>query len=559
MTQARSTNPFIIYILQVALLLSVILAVFILVWGGINTSVFGTRLRISTPNNAVLIAVVTAYLYLRLKYGLSLSDQIRNVNIYLIQRDKALAIVLVGCAFIYLARIKLLQHFTFHTGAYDLAMYDTAIRNTLHGNFLLADQLGRNFFSEHFSPILLLIVPLYVIADTPVTALLVKALSVAFGLWFVYRIARHYTLSATAALLTSVLFLNYKYLAQGVMFDFHPEMMIPTFFLGCVYGLLKMRWWLYFLFLFLALSCKQDVVIYSFCLGLYAVCYRQYRYVGLATCFISFVWAIVAWTVIIPGAMPQDAAVSHFVSSRWGHLGEGYLDIPVALLQQPLYVASRIFSEAPIKMLSLLCFVPLLGLDILLICLPGLILNTTSTFDIQASLKLHYAAPFVPFVFWAFIVGLARLRHWASRTEILKKHSERTSTLGYVLLLLLTAATFGADYRFYAITPHVRSRYRVMQHLEPGTTVSSESGFIPHLSRHVRPYLFPAEANHIISYHDCDYILVDKKGNPWPLRRDELEPAIDEIIGQTNVFKIIASESGVYLIENLAKNLEVEP
>jgi len=85
--------------------------------------------------------------------------------------------LIVGSA-LYLLRIKLGQHHSYNTGAFDLSMYDSAVSNTLKGDFLYAEQLGRSFFSEHFTPLLVLLVPVYWLADTPVT-LLVGA--VAYG------------------------------------------------------------------------------------------------------------------------------------------------------------------------------------------------------------------------------------------------------------------------------------------------------------------------------------------------------------------------------------------
>lgn len=181
---------------------------------------------------------------------------------------------------------------------------------------MFAEQLGRNFFSEHFSPILLLFCPLYLFADTPLTLLVVEALCLAAGLWFIYRIARHYSLPVIVAFLTGLIFLNYKYLARGVMFDFHPEMMEPTFLLACIYFLLKRCWWPYFGSLILALACKEDIPVYTLCLGLYCFFRRETRYAGLATCCLSIAWAVVAWVVIIPGAMPDVGGASHFISVR---------------------------------------------------------------------------------------------------------------------------------------------------------------------------------------------------------------------------------------------------
>ena len=133
--------------------------------------------------------------YRKYFHRITLRNQVQQISNLLEKYERFIPLGLAITSFLFLARIKLMQHVTFHTGAFDLAMYDTAVRNTLQGRFMFAEQLGRNFFSEHFSPILLLFCPLYLVADTPVTLLLVEAFCVASGLRFAYKIARHYCLT----------------------------------------------------------------------------------------------------------------------------------------------------------------------------------------------------------------------------------------------------------------------------------------------------------------------------------------------------------------------------
>ena len=536
------------------MVVSTIVIFSLLILGRVDVSFGIINLQISHPNESFLILLICLCLYYWIRHSISFKEQLKIINEFLGRREKLSLVILVSFAFVYLARIKLMQHFTFNTGAYDLAMYDTAVRNTLEGKFLFADQLSRNFFSEHFSPILLLMCPLYLVFNSPVTLLVVEALVVSVGLVCVYKIAKHYHLSSVVSLFISLIFLNYTYLARGVMFDFHPEMMVPTFILGCVYFMLKRKLWAYLVCLVFALSCKEDIPIYTLCLGIYALFNKKSRLLGWLTCSISIIWAIVAWKFIIPAAMPSDAEVSHFVAARWGHLGDTYADVALALLSQPIYVLKCIFSKAPMDMLKELLFIPVLGIEALFIALPGLILNTTTNFEPQSTLCMHYSAPIIPFVIWGYIIGIKRVRTCAfTVTAKSPKIQKYIMPVGIAGLLVFMSLSFGAEYTFYSFEPHTFARYRVMERVPEGSSVSCGNDFVPHLVKKVTPYVFPYESNNDRKYRHCDYILLDRKGNSWPLQSDELNAEIDKILSITSRYEVIASEDEVYLFENIHK------
>ena len=144
--------------------------------------------------------------------------------------------------------------------------------------------------------------------------------------------------------------------------------------------------------------------------------------------------------------------------------------------------------------------------------------------------------------------------HLTRHLPVLAARPVRIHASGLVLLIIYAASTTGTGYKFHAITPHVVSRYNVMEKLEPGRTVSCETGFIPHLTRHAKPFLFPYESNLDIHYRECEFILFDQQGNPWPLSKTDLESSINAVIIDRDAFKIVAHEDGVYLIQNLKKN-----
>ncbi|MDD2241129.1 MAG: DUF2079 domain-containing protein, partial [Kiritimatiellae bacterium] len=387
----------------------------VLVWGGIEFSIAGFRIRLLHPDRAMLLGVLVGGAYVWRKRGMGVGAQVRAANDWLAQRDSRVPWVLALLAGLVLVRIQIMQHWTFQTDAYDLALYDTAIRNTLQGKFLFADPLGRQFFSEHFSPILLLFCPLYLLADTPLVLLVTQALVIAMGLGILYRIVRQYGLAPLVGIAVAGLFLNHRQMASAILYDFHTEVLGSVFLLGCIWQLRRGAGAAYWIILLLALACKEDVPLYTAGLGVYAFV-RGQRRTGIVTALVSVAWAIAAWTFIIP--LAGQAEVSPFVEARWSHLGSDYGAVALTLLRNPGYVLSRLVSPGVRNLLGGFGWLPLLGPEALVLALPGIVLNTSSSLGAQAALHLYYAAPSLPFAAWAMVIALSRLKAVADRAAV---------------------------------------------------------------------------------------------------------------------------------------------
>jgi uncharacterized membrane protein len=96
---------------------------------------------------------------------------------------------------ILLGSLSLVRHWTFHSTASDLAVFDQVLWNTIHGRFMestlsLARCVPHSFFGDHFSPALLLILPLYFVFPHPETLLVVQTVALALGVWPIYLLAR---------------------------------------------------------------------------------------------------------------------------------------------------------------------------------------------------------------------------------------------------------------------------------------------------------------------------------------------------------------------------------
>ena len=93
-----------------------------------------------------------------------------------------IALAAAVLAALLLGALALVRHWTFHSTASDLAVFDQVLWNTIHGRFMestlsLARCEPHSFFGDHFSPALLLILPLYALFPHPETLIVVQTIA----------------------------------------------------------------------------------------------------------------------------------------------------------------------------------------------------------------------------------------------------------------------------------------------------------------------------------------------------------------------------------------------
>lgn len=431
--------------------------------------------------------------------------------------------------------LKWSQHYTFRTGAFDLALYDSALSNTLQGKFMFTTWLERNFFSEHFAPILLLLLPFYGIYDGPVVLVLAQAIMVGLSLMPLFAFARQALSSTLMALCLALVYLNYYYLLNGLMFDFHMEIFMPVCLFAVFWFLYQNAPCRYVVCLCLALACKEDMPIYCGCIGLYAwVVKRQWK-LGLFTLVLSGLWAAIAWKIAIPLSYPEGRQPSHFLL-RWEAYGESYTQIAWELLTHPSIIFNRLFWEHSWSLLRPLAGVPLLDCTSFALALPALIINVTSNFESQRNLGVHYALPLLPFVFIALILGLKNLVHYFPR-----KRSSIFIVIGFYLLVMNTHL-YPLVIDSVRITQHDLTGHRLLQTLPDTARIAAQTSLIPHLRRTQQVALLPQ------GIEDAEYLLFDAERFKWPLSDEQYYQLLGQIRDDP-AYRLVVEQQGFYFFQ----------
>jgi uncharacterized membrane protein len=155
----------------------------------------------------------------------------------------------------------IMRHYTFQTVAYDMGIFLNSFYNTLYeGKFLYTTLWEGIRFQNHFSPILLLILPVYKIFPGAETLLILQSFMLALGALPIYMIAKK-EISSKAGVIFALLYLIYPALHGVNRFDFHEVAFAPVFILFTFYYYKEKNYTISTIFLVLALISREDVAM----------------------------------------------------------------------------------------------------------------------------------------------------------------------------------------------------------------------------------------------------------------------------------------------------------
>ncbi len=133
-------------------------------------------------------------------------------------------------------------------------------------------------WSQHFSPFLFVFVPFFWIARSGTLLVYLQAAAVVSGAIPLYLAAKEKLGSQFLGLALATAYLSFGGLQFGYAYGFHEIMFFPPLFLWAYYYFVKKRFKLYFLFILLCLTVKEEVSFIMIFWGLYLLYKKSYRY-----------------------------------------------------------------------------------------------------------------------------------------------------------------------------------------------------------------------------------------------------------------------------------------
>jgi uncharacterized membrane protein len=448
------------------------------------------------------------------------------------------AIVFFGVALM----LTLHRYYTFYA-SYDQGIFNQVFWNNLRGQFFqssLSSNLSTNVVHEsdvpevfyhrlgqHFTPALLLWLPLYALFPSPVTLTVLQVTLVTAAGLVLYVLARQYLEPPLAGLIT-VSFYGANTVLGPTLNNFHDICQLPLYLFGLLLAIEK-RWWSLFGVLAVLIPLvREDSAISLFGVGVYLVLSRRFPRLGLLLCVGSFAYILVLTNLIMP-LFSEDIS-RRFMIERFGQYAEGdeatTLEIIWGIVSNPWRLLVEIFTPfwETVKYLLgqwlPLAFVPAIAPAAWMIAGFPLLKLLLAQGESVLSINIRYAMTIVPGLFYGAIL-------WWSRHPHVFKPWLRRFWVGCVCLSLLFTVTSNPNRTLSFLIPdsidpwvyvslpqqwsHAAQAQAMLARIPPTASVSATTYLIPHLSSRRELVRFPTlrlrnDARAVVT---VDYVIAD--------------------------------------------------
>lgn len=371
--------------------------------------------------------------------------------------------VAAGLAVFY-AAVSIRRHVELLTSAYDLGIYDQAVRSYSRWQLPFNTVQGPHFdvLGDHFSPILALLAPLYWIHDSPTTLLAAQAALIAIGVVPLMRWA-HRSVGLGASLVVGFGYGLSFGVANAVTFDFHEVAFAAPLISFAVVALGEGRLTAAVAWAAPLVFVKEDLGLTVAVLGL-LVAWSGRRMLGLLTAAGGAAASALAVLVIIPAVNPlgRNAKTSNF--------GTSIIHQATTLLSPDIKILTLVFLLAPTVFLAVRS-------PLLILAAPTIAWRFLSTGQSYWGIQYHYGLVLMPIIIAAFIDVLRRRRGRPSVRWILLASTVITA---YLIPQNGFAPAFtSALWHTSASTSAVKN---LLASIPSGTTVAASNQLLPQLS-----------------------------------------------------------------------------
>ena len=509
--------------------------------------------------------------------------------------------------FLFTLILTLHRHYTFYS-SYDQGIFNQVFWNNLHGRFFqstLSSQLSTNVvhngevpevfyhrLGQHFTPALLLWLPLYALFPYPATLTVLQVTLVTAAGLVLYVLARQYLEPPLSAMIT-VSFYCANAVLGPTLSNFHDICQIPLFMFSLLLAMEKRWWWLFWVLAVLILAVREDSGVSLFGVGFYMILSKRYPRIGLAVCTLSFGYMIVLTNLIMP-LFSEDIS-QRFMMERFGQYADGdeasTLEIIWGMVSNPMRLIVELFSplDRTIKYLLgqwlPLAFVPAIAPASWMIAgFPLLKLLLGKGMSVLA-ISIRYAMTVVPGLFYGTILWWGRKQNRGaegmSNSPSPISNSFRRFWIICLSLSLFFTFTSNPNRTLYFLIPdsiqplvyvplprqweHVSQVRPLLAQIPPDASVTATTYLIPHLSGRREIIRFPNlplrnDAREVVN---VDYIIADL----WQMQqyqtafREEREllqngiPFIEQL-SSSGQYGIIGFKDGVILMQKGAASVE---
>lgn len=482
--------------------------------------------------------------------------------------------------------LTLHRHFSFYS-SYDQGIFNQVFWNGIHGRWFestLSSQLSTNVIhggevpdvayrrlGQHFTPALLLWLPIYYLFPHPATLTVLQVIFVTAAGLVLYKLARVYLEPAIACLIT-LSFYGANAIVGPTLGNFHDISQIPLFVFSLLLAMEKRCWWLFWLLALGVLAVREDAGITLFGVGVYLIFSRRYPRIGIGVCLLSGLYVLAVTNLLMP--LFSDDVSKRFMLENFGQYAEGdqasTIEIIVNMITNPGLLIREILTPVGGTVKYLLgqwlplAFIPLVAPGAWSISLFPLLKLFLSQGDLVLSISIRYAMSVTPGLFYGTILwwsgqGFGNFQQPLSKCQPrkLRPKFRRFWIFCICLSSFFTITSNPSDTLYFliptAIKPlvyvspgqqwqHAAKINSLLAKIPNDASVSSTSFIIPHLSSRREVIRLPGlhlkndrqetiKVDYIIAdlWHTEQYhsVLTDYRNN-WQTTANSIQQALEQ-------------------------------
>jgi uncharacterized membrane protein len=454
--------------------------------------------------------------------------------------------LVIGISALIFFALSSLRHAMFHSGAFDLGIYDQVVYLISQGQPPISSFLGFHHLGNHAAWSVYPLGLLYRIYPDVHWLFAVQAVALALGALPTWSLARLAGLSEAQALAIAAAYLLYPVVFNVNMFDFHPEVMALPALLGAILAARLNRVWWFTLAILFVLGCKAVLSLTVTAMGIWLFFFEKKRRCGAIALFLGIASFLIASRVIIPTfSGTEPAAVS-----RYSYLGNSVPEIAKNLLLKPWLILEGVNVKDSLKYLGKVVFPFIWGLSPqhlapMVSALPTLVLNILSVNPEQRNLGVQYTLPVLPFLLVSVISTLAAGRGWLRDSRLIVLWS----FLGFLLL-----ANYNHYWTGYPATLNTwQAQREAIALIQTKGGVLTTNRIAPHLTHRPLVKLVFSETPTAdvknassVNLAQIDYILLDAAHSGW-LNSKEYTADLVEKFKKNDSFQLRYQRDKIYL------------
>jgi uncharacterized membrane protein len=431
---------------------------------------------------------------------------------------------------------------------------------------------------QHFTPNLLLWIPLYALFPNPATLIFLQVTLFTLAGFILYRLALCYLLADLASRITISYYVSIAILGSAIG-NFFDNCQIPLFTFALFLAKEKQKWGFFWLFALLVLGIREDAGVVLVGIGIYWLISKSSPKIGLGLSVLSLGYMLLLTNLVMP--IFSDDISKRFMMEKFGQFTESdqanTLQIIWAILQNPWRLMVVFLTPFSSKVGYLidhwlpLAFMPFFSFPSWVMTALPLTQIFLQDGDVRLSPYVRYALPVIPGLFYGMIIWWSNHLDWL--TTNLKKFWQVCLVASLISILvnnphqaLFFVIPDSIQPWVYISLPtqwqHVNKINSVLSQIPEEETVSASRFLVPRLScRRVIlrfPYLVftsgginEQEVNYVVAdlwHSEQRYLLKKERSN----LKDTIED-VEVLLANPN-YGLVDFQQGVVLLKRGTSN-----